>query len=231
MEGHRKSLLNKCVDRISELKIFMKNDDDMINGIKNLGDTAYVRAQVNKYEAKHEERIKEIKELEEKVIKIPQGLLDDEINAVLNNNIKEQEEKQRIRTEKLKEKQEYKAEKSVKSTAFYQTTRISDREARYETKDMGKGYNHFIKACNSIPEYMLTNLKNMPGNKGYFWKNVACYGELPRERGQPTTLFEKKGGGIMLIHEWTPTEYNVYSKNDKDRKRLISSDERKLRRR
>ena len=227
MDSSRNLLINKCYDRINELKIYMKNDEDMINGIKNLGNTAYTRAQIAKADTKKEERLKELAELDYKIINIPNGLFDDDIISEKNKIIKEQEDKKRVRDEKRKDDKEYKMEKSKQSTAFYESTRLSDRAHRYEDKDMQRGYNYFVKSCNSIPDYILNNLKNMPGNKGYFWKNIACYGELPREKGQPTTLFEKRGGGLLIIHEWTPTEYNIYHKNDKDRKRLFSSEKRK----
>ncbi len=64
MDSSRNLLINKCYDRINELKIYMKNDEDMINGIKNLGNTAYTRAQIIKADNKKEERVKELAELE-----------------------------------------------------------------------------------------------------------------------------------------------------------------------
>jgi len=227
MESHRKSLINKCNDRINELRICIKNDDDMIIGIKNLGDTAYVRAQISKYDTKKAERILEIDELGIKIEKIPSGEFDCEIKSTIQNNLKDQEDKKRIRDEKLKEEKQHKLEKSKISNAFYQNTRVSDREKRYEDKDFNKNYGYFIKTSNSIPDYILNNLKTMPNNKGYIWRNIACYGELPKERGQPITLFDRQRGGLLIIHEWTPNEYNVYHKKDKDRKILYSSELRK----
>jgi hypothetical protein len=205
----------------------MKNDENMINGIKSLSDNSYVQAQVSKYNIKKEERSKEIQELGERIVKIDSGEYDTEINSIINNNIKQQEERKRVVDEKRKQVSDYKAEKSKQSTAFYQSTRISDREQRYEGKDMQRSYSYFVKTCNGIPDYISNNLKSMPGNKGYFWKNIACYGELPKEKGQPITLFEKQRGGLLIIHEWTPDVYNVYHKKDKDRKFLYSCEHRK----
>ena len=128
----------------------------------------------------------------------------------------------------MKQESKNKSEQNKKANDFYQTTRLSDREQRYSEKDKDKSYSYFVKNSNSIPEYIKNNLKNMPGNKGYFWKGIAFYGELPREIGSNTTLFEKKHGGLLVIHEWTPYCYDVYHKKDKYRKILLSSEPRKV---
>ena len=35
------------------------------------------------------------------------------------------------------------------------------------------------------------------------------------------SLFEKKKGGLLIIHEYTETEYKIFEKNGKDRKKLL----------
>lgn len=227
MDINRKFLVNKSNDRINELKIFMKNDENMIIGIKKLGDSEYVKCQVNKYNKKQEERNEEIKELDDKIVRINSGCFDNDILSNINKNISEQKEKNRIRDDKFKQEDKYVKEKSKQSNEFFQVNRKADKENKYEDKDMDRSYNYFVKTCNNIPDYIKNNLKNMPGNKGYFWKNIACYGELPNERGQPITLFDKQRNGLLIIHEWTPKEYNIYHKKDKERRILYSSEERK----
>ena len=81
---------------------------------------------------------------------------------------------------------------------------------------------YFFKNCESMPEYMIANLKDMPNNKGYIWKGIHCYGEKPKENNvNSTTLFEKLKGGVLKIHETTKTSYKVYEKVGKEQKRLI----------
>jgi hypothetical protein len=228
MDNIRRSLLDKYNIRINELKFCMRNDENMINGIASMGDNEYVRVQIEKANTKRDERLKEIKELEDKISKIPSGQLDSEIKNEINNNKKIHEEKERLREEKKKEDQKYKSEVGKKSLEFHKNSMASSRQSRYNEKDMIRGYNHFMKACTSIPPYIINNLKNMPGNKGYFWKNVACYGYLPREPG-PTILFDKQYGGNLVIHEWTDSTYCVYHKMGKERKKLVSSELRRIR--
>ena len=203
MEAKRQSLIKRCNERISEITFCNQKDEEMLSRIKEQGDTSYVRNQLNKTNEKIKERNIEVDELKHKLIEIPRGVHDNDIQSNIDNNSKVLKEKQRIKTEKrlfiLKDKKE----KSEQSQAYYQSTRKSDRESRYLDKDCKRSYNHFVKACNTIPEYMINNLKEMPENKGYFWKNVACFGELPAERGKQLTLFERQRGGILNIHEWT----------------------------
>ena len=60
----------------------------------------------------------------------------------------------------------------------------------------------------------------MPNNKGYIWCGVNFYGDLPEQKG-PRVMFEKKRGGILIIHEYTDNEYRRYEKNGKDRKQMV----------
>jgi len=67
----------------------------------------------------------------------------------------------------------------------------------------------------------------MPNNKGYIWRGINFYGKL-REQYGPTVMFEKKRGGILVIHEYTEREYRRYEKQGKDRKQLVHKSLRKV---
>jgi hypothetical protein len=227
MEAKRQSLIKRCNERIREITFCNQKDEEMLSRIKEQGDTSYVRNQINKTNEKIKERNIEVDELKRKLIEIPRGVHDNDIQSNIDNNSKVLKEKQRINTEKrlliLKDKKE----KSEQSQKFYQASLKSDREQRYLDNDYKRSYIHYLKACASIPDYILNNLKEMPENKGYYWKNVACFGELPAERGKPSTLFERQRGGILNIHEWTEKDYNLFTKVGKEKKKLISSVPRK----
>ena len=227
METKRQNLIKKCNERLSEIRFCNQKDKEMLTRIKEQGDTSYVKNQVKKINEKIFLRNEESKEIEEKIKEIPYGMYDDEIQSKIDYNSKMQKEKDRIRKEKHITELIDKKHHEKKSQKFYQSNRNSDREERYLQKEMQRTYNHYVKACDSIPEYILKNLKEMPQNKGYFWKNVACFGELPPEENKPLTLFERQKGGLLIIHEWLPKYYNVYHKQGKDKKKLISSESRK----
>lgn len=50
---------------------------------------------------------------------------------------------------------------------------------------MDKSYQYFLKINDTVPDYMLKKLKNMPANKGYIWRSVFCFGEQKAELHQP----------------------------------------------
>ena len=73
---------------------------------------------------------------------------------------------------------------------------------------------------------MINNLAEMPNNKGYIWRGVHFYGDLPGQAG-PQVMFEKQRGGILVIHEHTDHEYRRYEKEGKNRKQLVHKSRRK----
>ena len=75
----------------------------------------------------------------------------------------------------------------------------------------------------TIPEYISKNLEEMPNNKGYLWRGIECYGKKDDAQGGGSTiLFEKKKGGLLVIHDRSPTINKIFHKKGKDRKSLYS---------
>ena len=68
-------------------------------------------------------------------------------------------------------------------------------------KALNRGYKHYWNAIDTLPSYMEKNLKEMPNNKGYRWRNVVFYGALPPQEENSTIIFEKNPKGL-LIHEY-----------------------------
>ena len=191
--------------------------------LRNDKETTYSVAQLAKIDTNEIEYTKEYNELTERLNKLESGVLDDELKKEIKEVTKVADDKTRVKMKKKMDEKVEKAELSVISKAFYQAGRKQDRKNRYEKKGMGRCYKHFLRATDSVPDYMKRNLKDMPNNKGYYWKSVACFGKRPAERGKPTILFDRKRGGIMVIHEWTSSQYNVYEKKGKGRRIRVSS--------
>ena len=105
----------------------------------------------------------------------------------------------------------------------WQRERNINRKNRWEKKDFIREYSRFERNSNTLPNYMKTNLSEMPNNKGYIWKNIRFYGELPAQRNQPDVLFEKLRGGILRIHEITSHEHLIFEKRGRERKTLIKT--------
>ena len=88
-------------------------------------------------------------------------------------------------------------------------------------------YYNFIRLCYNVPEYIKKNLKNMPNNKGYIWKGIQLFGEKPKEE-DTVILFENIGHNFIRIHEITKKEYKIYEKKDKEKRKLISKEKRRI---
>jgi hypothetical protein len=72
----------------------------------------------------------------------------------------------------------------------------------------------YFRDCQSIPQYIEDKLDNLPEDKGYIWRDIWCFGRLPRERKHALTLFEKKYDRLY-IHEYDRAQriYSLFEKN------------------
>lgn len=86
-------------------------------------------------------------------------------------------------------------------------------------KEMDRSYRHYLKTVDTIPDFINKKLARMPGNKGYIWRGIHCYGALPHEPGEPIVMFEKRGN-TLVIYETTDDRHRVYTKVGNDRKVL-----------
>lgn len=228
-QGIRRREYNRITDEIRHIDMVMEKSKAAASKMRYQAESDFIKAQLSKIKAKNTERKETKDQLTERLEHLNSGLLDAELRAGVRAQMDEANEKSRVTRQRKKDLAADKEAKSVISKAYYQASRRQDRQNKYANKNMNRSYRHFCRACSSIPDYMLRNLSEMPNNKGYFWKSVACYGDLPAERGKPTVLFDRRRGGIMVIHEWTPNEYKVYEKKGKDRKVLVSCTQRRHR--
>lgn len=222
MEQRRRKERNQNLDKIKQIQSYIKNDEDTIKRYRYQNNNEYKNTQLIKLKNNINENNKELELLKQRNIDIDNGKLDDDINNLYKNNKKNIEEKNNEhRRKKLEEKKE--KDKQVKiSKEYYNSERKNDR---VNTKGMNLSYKYFTRICNNMPDYILEKLSNMPGNKGYIWRDVYCYGDRPVERNQPTILFETKKG-TLVIHETTATEYKIWHKKGKERKKLYYSEKR-----
>jgi hypothetical protein len=228
MEMRRRLRKNKIINDIREAEIFIKRSNDTIGRIKNsqMGET-YVRNQIIKLKSLVEERVESLKELNINLVELSTGYLDE----VIEEEYKQTERKvksQRIEKDKIRaEKNEEKQEKKDLSQKYWKGIITSARSHRQKERDVKYAYKYVNKVVDSLPPYMVKNLSEMPNNKGYIWRGVHLYGDLPDQRG-PRVMFEKKRGNILVIHEHTDLEYRRYEKNGKNRKQLVHKERRKI---
>lgn len=104
------------------------------------------------------------------------GELDELYNEIYN---KREEDKQIRREKKFEKKTKTNTENKKVSQQFYSNSRQASSKDRYMKKQYDYHYRYFMKNSEKVPQFILTNLKTMPNNKGYIWRNIWFYGALP----------------------------------------------------
>jgi len=224
MDIKRKKHIQNINQRILLLDKAIEADDVMLDNLKEQGATSFVLAQVDKITQRNENRRKEIETLTQRSEDICSGLLDEDIQREMSDakkKIMADNELMIAKKNRLREQQKIASDKSKR---FYQKTASADRENRFREKDMQRAYNQYLNIVATIPEYISKNLEEMPNNKGYLWRGVQCYGKKDEASNSSNSLilFEKQKGGLLVIHENTPTEYKIFHKKGKDKKVLYS---------
>ena len=117
--------------------------------------------------------------------------------------------KQELDTERKKALKS--ANKKKQIDEVYKKDSKIKRTEKYIKKDINRSHKHFLRSIGSLPYNLKKNLKNMPNNKGYIWKNIHFYGKLPAENNN-LIMFEKKRNGNLLIHEYIKNWYTLKEK-------------------
>lgn len=204
----RLSEKNSINSRLIELRSFLKNKKRTImrftqNNI-NLTKIPQLKKEIEELE-------NDIKNLEERFASVNIGNLDTELLENAKKNIKEVQEKNALKKKKKEIIEKDKEDRKKKSMEYYNKTMKIKREQRYEDKNKNYYQKHFFKVVDSIPEYLIKKLNNMPNNKGYIFRDVYLYGKLPCDNTNTTTLFETKNK-VKYIHEWNRNKqmYTLY---------------------
>ena len=227
MEQKRIKEKQHITENMRQLRKYIETDEATIARYKQNSSNDFNITQIDKMTRRNEERQAELEIEEKRYNDIELGLCDKEINdeyTKISNEIKQKtiETKRKKDTEK-----EDKKVLEIKSKVFYDNGKNADKKFRYTQKDMDKSYQYFLKINDTVPDYMLKKLKNMPGNKGYIWRSVFCFGEQEAELNQPIFMFETKKG-VLITHEWTPTDYNIWEKKENSNRILKHSEKRKV---
>lgn len=144
--------------------------------------------------------------------KNPTGLQEDITKATKQFHDQQQYRQQKKRD--MKQERE-----SVKQNYYDRLNSGKRAPSQYE---IANSYKYVNRVTDTLPNYMATNLAEMPNNKGYIWRGIYFFGHQEAVAGEPTIIFEKMRGGVLRIHEYTATEYRLYEKVKKDRRKLIN---------
>lgn len=79
---------------------------------------------------------------------------------------------------------------TVSTPQYKEPDRWADTKAENAMK---REWNWLCRMDGFVPSYMRENLAKMPNNKGYIWKGIYYFGDLPPEHPMDvTTMFENK---------------------------------------
>lgn len=230
---HRLTEKNKITHLLSSLAVKIertrKSKEDLIRST-TIRDREFKEAQLKENDELIEKYMEEQEDAKERLRQLENGDLDDEIMADIRKNMKTVHKKQEIARKKDEENARKEIANKKDSDKFNNSQRSIDYENRQKKYEMQKAYERYCSI--EIPSYILENLKMMPNNKGYIWKNVHCYGELPPTRTKgvldPVVLFEKQRD-VMFIHEISETEHHIFKKVGQQKREYVSGTMRKKR--
>ena len=188
-------------------------------------DESYISKQISENNILIDQSNERIEDLKDRIKKIDKGELDDEISAEIDDSTKKVRTKEQIFFKKQTIKNEEHAEKKKKIQDVYTLERklnYTQKQLNYEMRKDGERFMSF-----EIPDYISENLKNMPNNKGYIWKGVWCFGELPPEKDNICVMFEKQRE-TTFIHDIYPGEHIIYKKTNNAPREHVKTIRRRL---
>lgn len=225
MAEYRHAAKNKISKEISELKSKRERLDLAIKNLRSssmIADVEYLHLQVKKNQDEIEKIDLKLDELTSRVESIENGDMDDELKEDVENNMLQIRKKNEATRKKMEAEEKKLKKQKEQSETFFKKQYQPDR-TRASEYEMNRAYDRFIANSNDLPRYMAENLKNMPNNKGYLWKDIYFLGALPAEKNAPKVIFEKQKGDVMFIHETIGLETHTYKKIGKEPKEYVST--------
>jgi hypothetical protein len=228
MEKRRRNESNKIRDQVRDLEWYIKSDKETIIRLKNVETNPSSNpSQISKLTSKVYENESDLTDIKNRQKLLDTGFLDEELDRESKGR---QEYIKVCLLEKKKKKDFEKAEdkvKKVRSEEYWSATMAEGRKNKSSERDKKSAYRYYMKCVDTIPDRTLQNLREMPNNKGYIWRDMYLFGELPAEQGQPVVLFQKCGKYMMVIHEYRKNEYKRFEKVGTQKKKLVHHENRK----
>jgi hypothetical protein len=230
-EIEKRRYRNDIITNIRIVETYIKRSEDTIVRLKYNTDSFesssdFKKQQLEKLKNNINENNVKLEGYNYELSIIDTGKLDDVITALYKKQNKEVLEKN-VQADRLKDnnKKELDDRKTI-SNEYYHNIRNSEYKSRRIEIDSKHGLRRYYKVVDSLPPYIKRNLKEMPNNKGYIWKGCWFFGERKAE-SNTAILFEKRRGGILVIHEIDNINHKIYEKKDKGRKYFVSETKRR----
>ena len=225
---NRITLKNKFLQDIKDITYFITKSRTNIASLRTSDlNLDFISSRIIKINEDILKKQEMLETLEKKIVDLENGDFDEEIKNEMKKNSEIIYGKS---VESKNKKIKTREEDTIKMKKIISKEKTDRRIIKYEKKDADYSYRFFCKTIDKLPGHIVKNLKDMPNNKGYIYKNIHFYGEREKDNSGLITLFEKKyeEKDVLIIHEWSNTEYKIYKKHGKDKKYLFSSKRRKL---
>jgi len=226
MESYRLLEKNRITAELSSCRTKISRTENANVELKKNSDKEYILAQT----AQNTEIISrlndKIESLEQRLIDLAKGDLDDEIMSTIDTNTTTARKLEHLAHKKKVAIAENDAKNVKLADQYHKKNREIDYQNRVSAFDMQRSYERFCDM--DCPPFILDHLKTMPNNRGYIWKGVWYFGRLPPDSDNgECTMFEKQRGDVTIIHQITPTEHALYRKVGKGPKEFLSSKARR----
>lgn len=209
---HRKER-NRLDLRIKTIKTYIERNNTSIIALKSQTVSDYIVKKIKSLKNDNIKYLEEIDSLNKRQYDLSNGYLDDELKNKCKQNKKEIDLKNTRKENIIKEKKERKQQDKNKSDQYFQTSKQERRNFFSKQRLIGNFEKKYFSILETVPDYIIRNLKTMPNNKGYIWRDVRFYGCLPAENNKDI-LFQKIDGELY-IHEITNSVHKIYKKVNK----------------
>ena len=95
------------------------------------------------------------------------------LRAERASRLKIEEEEKKAKTLRTEERKKKRDSEYAKVKEKYKD--ILNKKYTKNNYNINRAYRDYTRILDSVPKYILSNLKNMPNNKGYIWKNIHLY--------------------------------------------------------
>jgi hypothetical protein len=209
----------------AEISSLEKNIErcEKANGVLNSGvikDINYIKKTKDENDSKILLSQGKIVELNMKLASLASGELDSKIVEEVSLNTAKVSKKIEEEKKKSLSDKKVKKENKERNQVEYKINKESDYSFKQKGYDMCRAYERFLSV--EPPPYIQDNLKKMPNNKGYIFRGVWFFGDMPLGGYQPKypiVMFESRQG-VKLVHEIYANEHLVFRKTDDNRKIL-----------
>lgn len=225
MEDKRRNFQSKLTEELKyneRMIVTLKKSIESIQASLSAGkDKAFYENRIVQTEHSIENYKKKNEQLAIKLSTVMSGGCDQEILKIAEDvqtalSKKKEEVDKKAREEKAKDDQRRQISRS-----FDQHERNAMRQDYGLKKDINREYDRFLQNSETAPDYILNNLKSMPNNKGYKFKNIVFYGELPPEKNSPIVVFDRKPDGMIITETYADQEVVYFKPRDGKQKQLV----------